>query len=226
MKPIGIIRTDFKDKFGIPRQSGLVGELRGTVVFEPEYRNPDALKGLEGFSHIWLIWLFSKVEYSEFKATVRPPRLGGNRRVGVFATRSPYRPNRIGMSLVRLEKIEKTENNGAVIRVLGADMLDKTPILDIKPYLPFTEAVPDAAGGFAELSSGYSLEVEFPEKLLEAVPVEHRSALIKILAGDPRPAYHTDSRHYHTVYAGYEVRFSVEPSGHRLIVDEVKKCGN
>lgn len=210
MQPIGFIKTDFKDKFGIPRQSGIINELKGTVIFEPEYRNPDAVRGIEDFSHIWLIWFFSELQYNEFKPTVRPPRLGGNKRIGVFATRSPYRPNRIGMSLVKLDGIKKTRHNGTVLQVSGADMLDETPILDIKPYLPFSEAVPDAIGGFTEYTSKYKLRVNFPDDLLNRIPIIYREAIIQILENDPRPSYHTDNRHYHTVYAGYEIEFSAD----------------
>lgn len=226
MKPIGRIRTAFSDKFGIPRQSGMIKELEGTVVFEPEYRDIQSLRGLEGFSHIWLLWLFSEVEYSEFKPTVRPPRLGGNKRMGVFATRSPYRPNRIGMSLVELKSIEQTADRGAILRVLGADMLDNTPLLDIKPYLPFTEAVPEARGGFADKVSDYGLKVNFPEGLLGIIPPEHRAAVIRILENDPRPAYHSDSRPYHIVYAGYEIEFCLETEGREITVKRVTKLNS
>lgn len=210
MKPIARIHTDFPDKFGIPRQSGLVGELRGTVVFEPEFRNPDALRGLEGFSHIWLIWQFSEAVREDWSPTVRPPRLGGNTRMGVFATRSPFRPNAIGLSSVKLEEIRETEN-GAVLVVSGADLMDGTPILDVKPYLPFTDSHPDAVGGFAEPVRAYALEVVFAAPLPETMNDEQRQALRGVLAHDPRPSYQNDpTRIYGLSFAGYEVKFLVD----------------
>ena len=209
MKPIAVIRTDFPEKFGIPRQSGLIDGLRGTIVFEPEYRNPEALRGLEDFSHIWLIWLFSAAVRNEFKPTVRPPRLGGNRKMGVFATRSPFRPNPIGLSLVRLESIEEKDNLGMVLNVRGADIMDGTPILDIKPYLPLTEAVPDARGGFSTAAAEHSLEVCFPKELLCRIPEDLRSAAIAVLENDPRPAYQNDGRIYGVSFAGFNISFCV-----------------
>lgn len=209
MKPIAVIRTDFPEKFGIPRQSGLIDGLRGTIVFEPEYRNPEALRGLEDFSHIWLIWLFSAAVRNEFKPTVRPPRLGGNRKMGVFATRSPFRPNPIGLSLVRLESIEEKDNLGMVLNVRGADIMDGTPILDIKPYLPLTEAVPDAHGGFSTAAAEHSLEVCFPKELLCRIPEFLRSAAIAVLENDPRPAYQNDGRIYGVSFAGFNISFCV-----------------
>ena len=216
MRPIARIRTDFPDKFGIPRQSGLIEELRGTVVFEPEYRNPDALRGLEGFSHIWLIWQFSEAVREEWSPTVRPPRLGGNTRMGVFATRSPFRPNAIGLSSVKLEEIRETEN-GTVLIVSGADLMDGTPILDIKPYLPCTDSHPDASGGFAEPVRAYALDVVCDPSLTAAMSDEQRQALFGVLAHDPRPSYQNDpTRVYGLSFAEYEVKFSVD--GERLTV--------
>ena len=212
LKIIARIHTGFPTKFGIPRQSGLVRDLKAMIVFEPEYRNPDALRGIEEFSHLWLIWGFSAVEQEGWSPTVRPPRLGGNVRKGVFATRSPFRPNPIGLSSVRLEKIESTAD-GMVLIVSGADMMDGTPIYDIKPYLPYTDSHPDAAGGFAEPLRDYGLEVCFPEPLLEQVPEQLRSALLGILRQDPRPSYqHNPSRIYGLEFSGLEVKFRVDGS--------------
>lgn len=190
MKIIARIHTDFPTKFGIPRQSGLA-DFEATVVFEPEYRRDEALKGIEGFSHLWLIWEFSEAKRDTWSPTVRPPRLGGNQRMGVFATRSPFRPNPVGLSSVKLLGVEKTEY-GSVLRISGADLMDGTPIYDIKPYLPFTDSHPDAVGGFADERRGYSLEVEFPRHLLERIPEEKRESLIKLLSEDPRPQYQDD----------------------------------
>ena len=203
--------TDFASKFGIPRQSGRVEALVARIVFVPKYRNPDALRGIEGFSHLWLIWHFSKVEQSgAFRPTVRPPRLGGNQVEGVFATRSPYRPNPIGLSSVKLLSLEHTEQEGDVLIVGGADLLDGTPIFDIKPYLPFTDSHPDAVGGFAAPLSGYALSVVCDEELLSRLPEEKRDALISVLREDPRPAYQEDpTRVYGFPFAGHEIKFSV-----------------
>ena len=217
MKVIAHIRSDFKEKFGIPRQSGLVEALRAEVVFEPEYRNADALRGLEGFSHIWLIWQFSRAVREDWSPTVRPPRLGGNTRLGVFATRSPFRPNPIGLSCVRLEGLRQDPALGTVLVVSGADLLDGTPIYDIKPYLPYADCRPEATGGFAASAPEGKLRVEFPEDLLETVPVDKRDALIGVLSQDPRPSYHDDpERVYGMSFGGMEVRFSVD--GDALIV--------
>ncbi|MBQ2253810.1 MAG: tRNA (N6-threonylcarbamoyladenosine(37)-N6)-methyltransferase TrmO [Clostridia bacterium] len=205
MKPIATIRTPFPTKFGIPRQSGILDMLESRIVFEKEYRVKDALRGLEDFSHIWLIWVFSEAVREEWSPTVRPPRLGGNTRMGVFATRSPFRPNPIGLSCVRLLRIEGNE-----LVVSGADLMDGTPILDIKPYLPFADAKPDASGGFAEPLREYALQVEFPEPLLSKVPPQYRAPLKEILAQDPRPAYQQDpTRVYGFPFADLEIRFTV-----------------
>lgn len=211
LKVIGTIHTDFEEKFGIPRQSGLVEELQGTIVMEKDYRNPDAFRGLEEYSHIWLLWQFSRAEARPAAVTVRPPRLGGNQRRGVFATRSPYRPNGIGLSCVRLVSIEQDRRLGPVLHVAGADLLDGTPIYDIKPYLPYTDARPDASGGFAEQFQGYSLRVECRPELLEKVVADKQKALLGVLAQDPRPAYQEDpNREYGLSFAGYQIRFRVE----------------
>ena len=210
LKIIGRIHTDFPTKFGIPRQSGLVESLRGELVFEPEYRNPEAVRGLEEFSHIWLIWEFSEAVRDGWSATVRPPRLGGNKRVGVFATRSPFRPNAIGLSSVRLESVEYTKERGPVLHLLGADLMDGTPVFDIKPYLPFADSHPKALGGFTEVTKEYALRVEFPEARLALVEAEKREPLLAVLAQDPRPSYQKDpERIYGMEFAGYEVRFRV-----------------
>lgn len=210
MKIIAHIRSDFPDKFGIPRQSGLVDELEATVVFEPEYRVPEALRELDSFSHIWLIWQFSECEGKEWSPTVRPPRLGGNKRVGVFASRSPFRPNPIGLSCVKLNAIEETENSGFVLKVSGADLLDGTPIYDIKPYLPYVDSHPEATGGFALQQKDGTLKVEIPDELLENVCEEKRKALIAVLSQDPRPQYQNDpERIYGMDFAGYNIKFRV-----------------
>ena len=221
MQVIATIRTDFPTKFGIPRQSGIVDTLRAKIVFEPAYRNPDALRGLEDFSHVWLIWQFSgNARRETWSPTVRPPRLGGNTRMGVFATRSPFRPNPIGLSSVRIEKIQLHTEEGPVIWVSGADLMDGTPIYDIKPLIPYAANPPDARGGCTIDTSGYTLTVTFPEQLLEQVPVSHREALRGVLAHDPRPSYqHDPERVYGMEFAGMEIRFRVD--GEQLIVCSV-----
>ena len=217
--PIVRIHSDFPDKFGIPRQSGLVQELQARIVFEPPYRNADALRGLEDYSHLWLIWQFSRAVRSTWSPTVRPPRLGGNTRMGVFATRSPYRPNPLGLSCVRLESIEYTDN-GPVLIVSGADLLDGTPIYDIKPYLPHIDAHPDARGGFAAEHAGYGLAVCCPEELLHRLPEDKRGALLGVLRQDPRPSYQSDpERIYGMRFAGFEVKFTVD--GGQLTVRDI-----
>ena len=217
MKPIAHIRTDFPEKFGIPRQSGLVPGLCGRVVFLPAYRNPDALRGLEGYSHIWLLWEFSEAKRDTWSPTVRPPRLGGNRRMGVFATRSPFRPNPIGLSCVRLLAIEGTD-----LVVEGADLLDGTPIYDIKPYLPYTDAHPEATAGFAGEVFEDRLAVDFPAALLNKLPPEKRESALALLRADPRPSYQEDEeRIYGKPYAGYDIRFQV--AGDTLTVVAVER---
>ena len=211
MRPVARIRSDFPTKFGIPRQSGLVRELRARIVFEPEFRNPEALRGLEGFSHIWLLWVFSGSVGHRWSPTVRPPRLGGNTRMGVFATRSPFRPNPLGLSSVRIEKIDLHTDEGPVIFVSGADLMDGTPILDIKPYVPYADSHPDALGGFASTAAGPTLRVIFPEPLPGCFPPDRRAALGAVLAHDPRPSYQDDpERVYGLAFAGCNVRFRVE----------------
>ena len=208
---IAHIHTDFSSKFGIPRQSGLVDELEATVIFEPGYRNPDALRGLEEYTHLWLLWQFSECADKEWTPTVRPPRLGGNKRMGVFATRSPFRPNPIGLSCVKLLGIEKTEKYGYTIRVSGADLLDGTPIYDIKPYLPYVDSHPEASNGFALDEKAGRLEVEIPEEMIEIIPHQKQSALKSVLAQDPRPGYQDiPERIYGIEFAGFDVRFTVE----------------
>ena len=211
LKVIAHIHTAFPTKFGIPRQSGLVEELRGEIIFTPEYRNPDALRGLEDFSHIWLVWQFSGAVRESWSPTVRPPRLGGNERVGVFATRSPFRPNPIGLTCVKIERIEHTER-GPIIHVLGADLRDGTPILDIKPYIPFADCHEDASGGWIEDAPWQELEVEFPEELQQRIEPEKLPGLIEVLRQDPRRAgsKHEPERIYHLAYAGYDVAFTVD----------------
>ncbi len=220
MKVIAHIYTDFPEKFGIPRQSGLIEELEGKIVFTPEYRNPEALRGLEDFSHIWLLWEFSEAVRENWKPTVRPPLLGGNKRMGVFATRSPFRPNSIGLSCVKLDRVEIIEKEGAVIYVKGADLMNGTPIYDIKPYLPYADAHPEATGGFTENLDERKLEVDFPEELLIKVPEEKRTALIKVLVCDPRPSYQNDEeRVYGFTFGGVEISFKVK--GKKLTVVSV-----
>lgn len=221
MKIIAHIRTDFPQKFGIPRQSGLVKELMGRIVFEPEYRNEDSLRGIESYDYLWLLWKFEGVERENWSPTVRPPRLGGEVHMGVFATRSPFRPNPIGLSSVKLEKVERTKE-GMVLVVSGVDLRDRTPIYDIKPYLPYVDSHPHARGGFAEERVDYELMVEFPERLLCQLPQEKRQAIIAVLKQDPRPAYHEDEeRKYGVSFAGFDIRFVVKQGV--LTVIEVEK---
>lgn len=208
--PIAHMESDFLTKFGIPRQSGLVEELESTIVFEPEYRNLDALRGLEGFSYIWIIWQFSKNLRQAWSPTVRPPRLGGNTRMGVFATRSSFRPNGLALSCVRLLGIAETEDRGTVLRVAGADLMNGTPIFDIKPYIPYSDAHPEALGGFTDSANAFLLEVKCQNSLLEVVPEEKRSALLGVLSHDPRPSYqHDPDRVYGLDFAGCNVKFTV-----------------
>lgn len=222
MQIIARIRSDFPSKFGIPRQSGLVDSLTATIVFEPEYRNPDALRGLEDFSHLWIIWQFSKAVKEGWSPTVRPPRLGGNTRMGVFATRSPFRPNEIGLSSVRILGIEQTSQHGTVVHVAGADLMDGTPIFDIKPYIPYCDCHLEATGGFTQTADDFLLDVVFPEDLLEKIPDPKRSALIGVLSHDPRPSYQNDSqRQYGLPFAGFDILFTVKDKC--LTVNDVRK---
>ena len=224
---IAHIRSDFSTKFGIPRQSGLVEELEAAVVFEPEYRNPDALRGLEGFSHLWLIWEFSQAKRESWSPTVRPPRLGGNRRLGVFATRSPFRPNNLGLSSVRLLGVEQTKDFGMVLHVGGADLMDGTPIFDIKPYIPYGDCHMDATGGFTDRAGEFLLDVDFPRELLEKLPPDKREAAKAVLSHDPRPSYQrNEDRIYGMTFAGQDIRFTVREN--TLTVTEVtpRKSGD
>ena len=217
MTPIAHIRTDFPSKFGIPRQPGLVSGLEGRVVFAPEFRSAEAVRGLEDFSHLWLIWAFSAAAREGWSPTVRPPRLGGNRRVGVFATRSPFRPNPIGLSCVELLRVEQG-TEGPVLVVAGADLMDGTPIWDIKPYIPYADCRPEASAGFTAPGQDYLLEVDIPAQLLERVPADKRTPLRGVLEQDPRPAYQRDpARVYHLAFAGLEVRFQVEGDTLRVV---------
>lgn len=210
MEPIAHIQSSFPTKFGVPRQSGLVPELAATVVFTPPYRDPEALRGLEDFSHLWLVWEFSHNPKTEWSPTVRPPRLGGNRRMGVFATRSPFRPNPLGLSSVQLQGISRDPNLGPVLHVLGADLVDGTPIYDIKPYIPYTDSHPDATAGFAAETPG-TLDVILSNHLAARLPADQQQPLISVLAQDPRPHYQQDPhRVYGMEYAGFDIRFSVD----------------
>ena len=213
IRVIARMKSDFPSKFGMPRQSGLVDELRSTVIFEPEFRNPDALRGIEGYSHLWLIWQFSEAVRSDWSPTVRPPRLGGNTRMGVFATRSPFRPNSLGLSSVKLLGVEHTEEYGTVLHVGGADLMDGTPIFDIKPYIPYGDCHPEATGGFTDTAGEFLLTVDFPEQLLQKLPEDKRSAAIGVLSHDPRPSYQKDpDRVYGLPFAGFDIRFTVADS--------------
>ena len=220
LRVIARVHSDFPTKFGIPRQSGLVDSLRARVVFEPEFRVSEAVRGLEDFSHIWLIWQFSQAVRQDWSPTVRPPRLGGNRRLGVFASRSPFRPNALGLSVVRLERVEPDGALGPVLHVAGADLLDGTPVYDVKPYLPYADARPEALGGFTARTPRRRLEVRCPEELLARAPEAKREALLGVLAEDPRPSYQSDpERVYGMAFAGMEVRFTV--AGETLTVVEI-----
>jgi tRNA-Thr(GGU) m(6)t(6)A37 methyltransferase TsaA len=219
-KIIAHIESEFPEKFGIPRQSGLVEELRARIVFTPEYRVPEAVRGLEDFSHLWLIWQFSKAVRETWSPTVRPPRLGGNTRMGVFATRSPFRPNAIGLSCVKLISVEPHTDRGPIITVAGADLMDGTPIFDIKPYIPYADCHPEATGGFTDTAGSFLLEVDFPEALLKLVPEEHRAALMGVLSHDPRPSYqNAPERVYGMAFGGVNVKFRVD--GNQLTVVDV-----
>lgn len=208
--PIARMRSDFPTKFGIPRQSGLVSALHSTIVFEPEFRNSDTLRGIEGYTHLWLIWQFSEAVKSDWSPTVRPPRLGGNKRIGVFATRSPFRPNSLGLSSVQFLGLEHTANLGTVIHVAGADLMDGTPIFDIKPYIPYSDCHPNATGGFTDTAEDFLLDVDIPTELLNKLPESKREAAIGVLSHDPRPSYQRDpDRIYGLPFAGFDIRFKV-----------------
>lgn len=215
MEPINIqiiarMKSDFPTKFGIPRQSGLVKGLRSTIIFEPEFRNPDALRGIEGFSHLWIIWQFSQAVRSEWSPTVRPPRLGGNTRMGVFSTRSPFRPNHLGLSCVTLLGVEHTAEYGTVLHVGGADLMNGTPIFDIKPYIPYSDSHPGATGGFTDNAGDFLLKVDFPPHLLAVLPADKQEAALGVLSHDPRPSYQKKpDRIYGLTFAGFDIRFTV-----------------
>lgn len=222
IQAIAHMKSDFPTKFGIPRQSGLVVALRSTIVFEPEFRNPDALRGIEDFSHLWLIWQFSQAVRQDWSPTVRPPRLGGNVRMGVFSTRSPFRPNSLGLSCVRLLEVEETREFGTVLHVGGADLMDGTPIFDIKPYIPYGDAHPEAAGGFTDHAGDYLLKVDFPNDLLNRVPSDKHQALLGVLSHDPRPSYQRNpDRVYGLTFAGCNIRFTVKDG--TLTVTEITR---
>ena len=219
---IARMRSDFPTKFGIPRQSRLVEELESTIVFEPEFRNSDALRGIEEFSHLWIIWQFSESVRRDWSPTVRPPRLGGNTRMGVFATRSPFRPNSLGLSCVKLRSVEHTESEGTVLHVTGADLMNGTPIFDIKPYIPYSDSIPEATGGFTDTADDFLLHVDFPAHLLQLLPDSKQSAAIGILSHDPRPSYQRkQGRVYGLTFAGFDIRFTVDEK--TLSVCEVVK---
>ncbi len=222
IQPIAKMHCDFHTKFGIPRQSGLVESLTSTIVFEPEFRNPDALRGIEGYSHLWLIWQFSANTNQKWSPTVRPPRLGGNARMGVFATRSSFRPNFLGLSCVKLLKVERTKDHGTVLHVGGADLMNGTPIVDIKPYIPYADCKQDAIGGFTDTAGSFLLEVNFPANLLSQLPEDKQTAAVDLLSHDPRPSYQDDpERIYGICFAGYDIRFKV--CDNRLSVVDVKE---
>ena len=220
---IARMHSDFATKFGIPRQSGLVEELKSTIVFEPEFRNPDALRGIEDFSHLWIIWQFSEAVRTGWSPTVRPPRLGGNTRIGVFATRSPFRPNNLGLSSVKLLGVEHTDKFGTVLHVGGADLMDGTPIFDVKPYIAYGDSHPEARGGFTDTAGDFLLQVEFPRELLEKLPEDKREAAIGVLSHDPRPSYQRKpDRVYGLTFAGFDLRFQVRED--TLTVVDVTKA--
>lgn len=222
IRVIARMHSDFPSKFGIPRQSGLVEALRSTIVFEPEFRNPDALRGIENYSHLWLIWQFSEAVRQDWSPTVRPPRLGGNTRMGVFATRSPFRPNSLGLSSVRLLGLRHTREYGTVLDIGGADLMDGTPIFDIKPYIPYGDCHPEASGGFTDHAGDFLLTVEFPEQLLKLLPEEKHAAVIGVLSHDPRPSYQREpSRIYGLSFSGFDIRFTVDQK--TLTVQSVRK---
>lgn len=226
LKVIARIHNDFPTKFGLPRQSGLASSLISKIVFESEYKIPEALRGIEGYSHLWLIWGFSEAFGEKWSPTVRPPRLGGNTRVGVFSTRAPYRPNPIGLSSVKLEAVEKTPE-GLVLIVSGADIMDQSPIYDIKPYLPYVDIHSDASDGFTAETKDYRLEVEFPDELLRKIPKKLQNALIEALEGDPRPSYHNDpERVYGLAYSKYDVKFTVSDRFLRVCAVDDREIGN
>ena len=222
MNIIARMKSDFPTKFGIPRQSGLVEALRSTIVFEPEYRNADALRGLEDFSHLWIIWQFSEAVRKDWSPTIRPPRLGGNARMGVFATRSPFRPNNLGLSSVKILGLEHTAKYGTVIHVAGADLMDGTPIFDIKPYIPYSDCHAEATGGFTDTAEDFLLDVHIDTPLINKIPEAKRNALLGVLSHDPRPSYQKDpQRVYGISFGGFNIRFQVQDK--TLTVIEIKE---
>ena len=222
IKPIGYLKTAFPTKFGLPRQSGICKSIEATLIFEPEYRSPEALRGLENYSHVWIIWGFSQSDSSKFSPTVRPPKLGGNTRMGVFATRSPFRPNSLALSCLELVKIEKTKEYGHVLRLKGADMTDLTPVYDVKPYLPHIDSVPSARGGFSTEIEDYRLEVEIAPELLEMLDEDLQRVLIEVLSEDPRPSYIEDSERIYGFFLDkYEIKFKVDKK-HLTVVEVLR----
>ncbi len=220
IEAIAKMKSDFPTKFGIPRQSGLVNTLRSTIIFEPKYRNAESLRGIEGYSHLWLIWQFSEAVRDNWSPTVRPPRLGGNTRIGVFASRSPFRPNSLGLSCVKLLGVEHTKEHGTVLHVSGADLMDGTPIFDIKPYIPYSDCHTDTTGGFTDTAEDFLLEVDFPPCLLSILPQEKHAAIMELLTHDPRPSYQkAPDRVYGLPFAGFDIRFQVRDK--QLTVVEV-----
>ncbi|MBO5339288.1 MAG: tRNA (N6-threonylcarbamoyladenosine(37)-N6)-methyltransferase TrmO [Clostridia bacterium] len=224
IKEIGYLKTSFPTKFGAPRQSGVVSSSSATLIFNEEYRSPESLIGLEKYSHVWVIWGFSEAKYEEFSPTVRPPRLGGNKRVGVFASRSPYRPNSLGLSVLRLNGIEKTEKYGYVLKLSGADMMDSSPVYDIKPYLPFADSIPEASGGFTDELEDFILDVEIPNELKYTLSYDLYRCLVNVLENDPRPSYIDDpSRIYGFFFDKYEIKFVVDAKVLRVVsIEEIK----
>ncbi len=217
IKPIGFIKTDFKEKFGIPRQSGIIENIKGEIVFEKQFRDPDALRGIEEYSHLWLIFDFSKNHRDQFLPTVRPPRLGGNKRVGVFATRSPFRPNNLGLSCVKFEGIKKDEKLGNILVVSGVDLLDNTPIYDIKPYIPYCDSKPNAKGSFSDDFKDYKIEVFYDENVFFGVENEIKENIIKIISQNPKPAYKTDIREYKFLFSDYEITFEIKDEKAKIL---------
>ncbi len=217
IKPIAYIKTNFKEKFGIPRQSGIIEEIKGEIIFEKEYRHPDALRGIEEYSHLWLIFDFSQNHREEFSPTVRPPRLGGNTRVGVFATRSPFRPNNLGLSCVKFEGIKKDKNLGNILIVRGVDLLDNTPIYDIKPYIPYCDCKVDAKGSFSDEFKNYKIEVLYDENVFSGIENNDKENIIKIISQNPKPAYKTNAREYKFLFSDYEITFETKDEKARIL---------
>ena len=217
IKPIGFIKTDFKEKFGIPRQSGIVEEIKGEIIFEKEFRNPDALRGIEEYSHLWLIFDFSQNHREVWSPTVRPPRLGGNTRVGVFATRSPFRPNNLGLSCVKLESIKEDKNNGLSLIVSGVDLLDNTPIYDIKPYIPYSDCKNDAKGSFSDEFKEYKINVFYDENVFKNINNDEKKAIIKLIEQNPAPAYKKQEKIYKFLFSKYEISFKIKENNAEII---------